>query len=283
MSNWMHTASYFPLWLTLTIIMAACTGLSWLLVQIVRRHQTYPQLKENNEFVGFTYAVYGVIYGVVLAFTIVTAWEHYSDAEHIVMHEATILSELWRDAGAFQPEVTIEIHKDIRDYVSSVIEHEWAELSRHGRHSKTTVAAYEALWSNSYLIHPETKNQESFLAEYLSKINELSGTRRLRLMYSSAEINGILWLVMLVGAVPTIAYTLLFSAKHGWVQVMITGFMIGLVSLCLLVALCLQYPFTGRVSVSVEPFVELAQTLDERAATDAARMPPVTQQLQETR
>jgi Na+/glutamate symporter len=33
--------------------------------------------EENNEIVGFTYAVFGLIYGVLLGSTIAVAWERY--------------------------------------------------------------------------------------------------------------------------------------------------------------------------------------------------------------
>ncbi len=264
----MRLISIFPLWVIVILLLGSCLFCSWLLVSFVRRHKIYPVLKENNEFVGFTYAVYGLIYGVVLAFTIVTAWGNFSEAEHIVMNETTVLSELWRDANAFKPNIYLEIHNDLISYVNSVIELEWHEMAMYGRPHNETRAIYEDLWRNSYTIQPETKNQEAFLAEYLDRINELSATRRLRLLYSRSEINSVLWLVLLIGAFPTVTYSLLFFARHGWVQVTITAFLSGLVGLCLLVALSLQYPFSGRVSIDTESFKQLKQSFEQRAAEE---------------
>ena len=63
----MNVTSLVPLWLALLIVAVLSAVLSWLLVALVRRWWPHPTFKENNEFVGFTYAVYGLIYGVVLA------------------------------------------------------------------------------------------------------------------------------------------------------------------------------------------------------------------------
>jgi lysylphosphatidylglycerol synthetase-like protein (DUF2156 family) len=83
-------------------------------------------------------------------------------------------------------------------------------------------------------------------------------------------MSGILWIVLLAGAVPTVAFTLCFATKHGWVHVMVTSFLTGLIMLCLLVTFSLQYPFSGRVAVNSEPFKELKRAMELRESADAA-------------
>ena len=99
----------------------------------------------------------------------------------------------------------------------------------------------------------------------LNDINQVSANRSLRLLYSRREINGILWVVLLVGALPTIGYTLLFANKHGWVQVLITISVMLIVMLSLVVMLSLQYPFTGDVSIQPEAFRDLLESFRHRA------------------
>jgi len=266
----MNVTSLVPLWLALLIVAVLSTVLSWLLVALVRRWWPHPTFKENNEFVGFTYAVYGLIYGVVLAFTIVTAWTRFSDAESDVMREATVMSELWRDSSAF-PENRSDIHEDLAAYAASVVEKEWREMAVRGMPDTATQKVYEHLWTHSYQIEPTTKNQEAFLAEYLGRLNELSAARRLRLLHCRAEVSGILWMVLLAGGLPAIAYALLFATKHGWVHVMVTAFMMGLILLCLLVTFSLQYPFSGRVAVGPEPIKVISVAFQERLANERAK------------
>lgn len=103
--NWMHGVAMLPLWLTVGGVLLISVTMGWLLVGLVRRCAPYPLLKENNELAGFTYAVFGLIYGVLLAFTIIVGWERFAETERVVMSEVTVLSELWRDIKAFSPEV----------------------------------------------------------------------------------------------------------------------------------------------------------------------------------
>ena len=253
----MNVLAVVPMWVLLV------------LVALMRRRFPHPHLKENNEFVGFTYAVYGLIYGVVLAFTIVITWGRFYDAERVVIKEATVVSELWRDAGAFSPAVRAEIHRDLKVYVASVIDKEWRTMAENGTADPGTQAIYERLWTHSYKIKPATQNQAAFLTEYLERINELSGERRQRLNYCRAELSGLLWLVLLAGAVPAVVYPLLFATKHGWVHVMITSFLTGLIMLCLLVTFSLQYPFSGQLAVQSKPFKELKRAIEQRESADA--------------
>lgn len=135
--------------------------------------------------------------------------------------------------------------------------------ARGASHAKTR-QIYDQLWERAYTLAPESKTQEAFLTEVLDDLNQLSENRRLRIHYSQAEISIILWLVLLVGALPTIGYTLLFAGRHGWMQMCITGAMTLLVLLSLLVTLSLQYPFTGDVSIPPKAFQDLLESFQQR-------------------
>ena len=264
MNGWMHAFLRWPLSVSVSVILVLCVVLPWLAVRLVRKIWPHPAFKENNELVGFTYAVYGLIYGVLLAFTIIVAWERFAETERLVLHEATLLSELWRDSQAFPPAVSAPIHKDLIAYTQSVVQDEWPAMAALGRAHPTTQQAYERLWGHTYRLQPETKNQEAYLTEFLARMNELSAARRQRILFSRMEVHSILWLVLLIGAVPTVTYTLLFANKHAWVQVMIVGFILLIVLMGLLVTLSLQYPFSGDVSIRPDAFQELLESFHQR-------------------
>jgi hypothetical protein len=256
--DWMHAVADLPLPLTLACVIALSLLVPVIAVSIVRRLRIHAILEESRELVGFTYSVFGLIYGVLLAYTIVVAWERFAETERIVMRETTVLSELWRDSQAFAPDIREAlIHQELIDYARSVVQDEWPMMAAQGTAHPRTVRIYERLWGLSYQLTPVTKNQELFLQEFLARMNELSSTRRLRVLYSRAEIHPILWMVLLLGSVMTFVYTLLFYNKNRWLQLLITTFMMLIVMLGLLVIVSLQYPFTGDVSVRPEAFNQL--------------------------
>ncbi len=88
----MNAIMQWPLEVSMAIAVTISMLVPWLAVRQVRRIWPHPAFKENNELVGFTFAVYGLIYGVLLAFTIIVDWERFAGTERLVMQETTILS-----------------------------------------------------------------------------------------------------------------------------------------------------------------------------------------------
>jgi hypothetical protein len=258
--SWMHAVTRLPLFANLAIVIVVSVVVAWLAVRLVRRAWPRRELEGSNEMVGLTYAVFGLIYGVLLAYTIVVAWEKFDETEKDAAREATILSELWRNAEAFPAETRAAVHLDLLGYAQSVEEDEWPAMAARGTGAPRTQELYERLWTLSYAIEPQTKGQEAFFTQYLERMNELSSARRLRIMYSTNEVHEILWLVLVIGSVLTVSYTLLFTAKRVWMHTAITAAIMLVALLGLLVIISLQYPFTGDVSVKPEAFHDLANS-----------------------
>ena len=264
MTTLVHAIVQLPLSVSVIIIVALSTAVSWLAVRLVRRIWPYPVFKENNELVGFTYSVYGLIYGVLLAFTIVVAWQRFADTEQLALNETTLLSELWRDSIVARPWVRDYIQKNLINYAQSVVDDEWPEMAARGQAHPKTKEFYERLWAITYAFQPKTKIQEGYMAHILGRMNELSATRDLRIMHSRMGVHSVLWLVLLIGAVPTVAYPLLFSNRHAWVQIMLMGCIMVIVMSGLLVILSLQHPFSGEVGIQPEAFRQLLADFHER-------------------
>ena len=274
MTGWVDAVLQWPLSVSVTALVALSALVSWLATRAVRRIWPHPAFKDSHELAGFTYAVYGLIYGVLLAFTIVVAWQRFAETEQLVMHEATLLSELWRDSVVARPFVRDDVQKNLIAYAQSVIDDEWPVMA-HGRAHPQTERLYSRLWALTYHFEPSTKLQEAYMGEFLARMNELSAARRLRILHSRMEIHGVLWVVLVIGVVPTVSYPLLFSSKHAWVQTAITGSILVIVTLGLWVTLALQTPFSGEVSISPEAFRELLESFRHRLLTDPSALSPI--------
>ena len=266
----MFAIAQLPLSMGVIAIVVFSGVMSWLANHLIRRIWPPPAFKENHELVGFSYAVYGLIYGVMLAFTIIVAWERFAGTERVVMQEATIVSQLWRVSEALPSDIGEPIRKDLFAYTDSVIHQEWNAMAATGHAHSETEQIYEHLWTKTHRIHTETGSQQVYQAQFLRQMNELGVARRLRILHARMEVHSVLWLVLLVGALPTVAYTLLLSARHAWVQVLNTGFILLIVLMGLYVTLSLQYPFAGDVSIQPEAFLDLLDALRHRQLVPAA-------------
>src|SRR5436190_8612544 len=134
--------------ITRDLITIAVMLASLVAVYVVRRFVRPEDLRENNEFTGFTWAFIGLVYGVYLAFTVVVVWEHYNTADATATNEATHLSELWRDAEVLPG--GRQVQDNLYAYTRSVVEDDWPAMARGSLGSPKTSDIYERLWRAYY-------------------------------------------------------------------------------------------------------------------------------------
>ena len=233
-------------------------------VFVVRRLKSHKILSENNEFAGITYPVVGLVYGVFLAFTIIIAWEKFSEAEHSAIYEVTHLSELWRNAQVFPAVHRDRIQEKLYHYVRAVKDKEWLSMAEDGKENEETQKAYESIWMSYYSFEPKGSGQEIFFAESITHLNEVGQYRRQRIMFSSYELPGILWVFVIAGGIITTSLNYLIGIKSKWSQIIINALIAALIAFSIFLIASLQHPFTGDVNISNAPFESLLVSFDER-------------------
>ncbi|MGD9763859.1 MAG: hypothetical protein AB7V27_09120, partial [Candidatus Binatia bacterium] len=70
-------------------------------VVLVRRRVPLEQLMEHHEVAGVCFAVVGGLYGIILAFVLVSSWERYESARAQTEFEASAAADLYRHAAGF--------------------------------------------------------------------------------------------------------------------------------------------------------------------------------------
>ena len=113
---------------------AAVVGLVLLLVWLIRR--LVPAVVEgfDAEVASQMLGVVAALFGLLLAFIIVIAYQNYSDAQSNVTGEADALAAIVRDAGAFSPPERERVRASVGVYVRTVVDEEWP-LLREGEDS----------------------------------------------------------------------------------------------------------------------------------------------------
>jgi Protein of unknown function (DUF4239) len=224
-------------------------------LQLVRRIVPHTLLKQHNDVLGFVYSMVGVVYAVLLAFTIVVSWEQYEGATRNVEEEASAVGDLYRDARAFGATETVAsvIQTTLVRYVQAVVWEEWKTMAK-GQESGWAKTQYELIWRSYYEYQPVTPQQISFYGESLRRLNELGDHRRARLLSSRNALPPILWTLLITGCGLTVALTYFFGVETGWIHGLVVASLSGLICFCLFLLLSLDYPFAGGTAIQPQAF-----------------------------
>lgn len=206
---------------------------------------------EHNDLAGFILAVIGVVYAVLLAFVTIGVWERYQQAEERTFNETAMLAVAYRDADVFPG--GRELRKTIREYAETVIQDEWPKMRR-GEQSRHADKLMERIDRIVRAMPVKSAGQQDVHDQILAAINLAQNDRDTRLSEDATGVNAMMWVVLIAGAVITVAFTFLFGFKHDVMQVLMTGSLALLIGLVLFLTVTLNYPYRGGISVQPEAF-----------------------------
>lgn len=240
-----------PTPLLILVVVGICVGATLLGIWIVRKRLPVDTAREHNDVAGFIFAIVGVMYAVVLAFLAIAVWEQYSDSDRLVQTEASGLSALYRDAEAFQNYA--ELRTLQLQYAHALVEDEWPQMARQGS-SERADTALNGLFRAYRTLDPHTSREVSWYGESLKRLNDLETQRAIRLASTSQSLPNVIWGVLLLGAVITVGYTVLYGLRSFTIHALLSSSLAATVGLILVIIIALDLPFTGDTSIAPTPF-----------------------------
>lgn len=214
--------------------------------------------RKCHDVVGFTFGIVGVIYAVLLGFIVVSVNDRFNQIQKNFVSEAAVMLELYRDAEVFSPEERDRVRAQIKSYAGLVYKEEWGLMAQQVESQK----AYDhllTLWREYYKIEPKTEREKAWFQESLQKMNELAEARVIRLFNTTQSLSGLMWTMLVAGAVITIVFMYFFSVESGAAHVLLTALLAGVISFMLFLVLSLDSAFSG--DVHVEP-TEILKTME---------------------
>ena len=253
-----HKLIYFiPGFPLLLIIIVVVVGLSLMGQFIVRRYISHEILKLHNDVAGFMFSTLGVIYAVLLAFVVIIVWENYESTSSHVTDETNCMEILYRSSDVFPNPEKERLRSLLKSYAIVVVDKEWPAMAR-GESSPEIEKIEGNLWK-VYLhdIKPRTELQKAFYAESVKALGEVSKMRGKRLLQAQTGIPSLLWIVLIAGGVITLAFTFFFGTENLEAQAIMTALLAAIMALMFFTILSLDFPFTGDIRISPEPFKQL--------------------------
>ncbi len=248
-----------PLWLTALLLLGLTTAVAMAGPAFVRRRVGLDKLSTNNEVAGFKFATVGVLYAVLLGFTVIVVWEKFSDAESNVAQEAGAAATVFRLADGLGADAGTALRARLTDYLEAAITRDWPDMER-GEESPAATRALNGVYTAALSFNPTDGRGVAALAEILRQLDLMTQARRARLVLASGIVPGVIWLVLFGGAVLTVGFTFFFGTENLRAQTVMTGFLSLLIFSGLLVIVAVDHPFAGSVKVLPEALSRVVET-----------------------
>jgi hypothetical protein len=226
------------------------TLLSMVGLIFVRRRVGLERLRTNNEVAGFNFATVGVLYAVLLAFAVLVVWEKFHRAEEHVAQEAGAATTIYRLAAGLDQEGA-SLRDSMTAYLKAVITEDWPAMAR-GEQSPIANRALSDVYAAALRYRPVEQRGAVVLAAVLQQLDLITEARRARILDASGIVPGVIWLVLLGGALVTIGFTYFFGAENLRAQMLMTGALSLLIFSGLLIIIAIDLPFAGTVRIEPE-------------------------------
>jgi hypothetical protein len=260
------------LWLSATLVVLLPTILAALGPTIVRRYVMFDNLETNNEIAGFKFATIGVLYAVLIAFSIIVVWQKYSDAETNVAAEAAGTVIVYRLSRGLDQQSGAALREATSNYLTAAIDHDWPAMGKDTPDEyRSTRLALDALYSTVLSFQPSAAHAAAVLPAILRELDVISRARRARLSAAEGIVPTVIWPVLFGGAVITIVFTLFFGTKNLLAQTAMTVLLSLLIFGELLIIVAVDYPFTGPIKVEPTPLIRALADFDPAAANRLAK------------
>lgn len=206
-----------------------------------------------NDATNYYFTAVGVLYGLTLGLIAVGTWQNFNDADAKAAKEASSLGALYRDVDGYPSPLRQEAEGLLREYARVVIEKEWP-AHRQGAVLALGDKVLEDLENKIMAFEPSREVERIAHAEAIKSLGELVGNRGYRVQSVGVALPGVLWTVVLIGAVVTTGIAYLFWLDNLRVHsLLVVGFSSALAMLIFLTA-AMDNPYRGEFSVSPAPF-----------------------------
>ena len=240
------------LWLMVTAIVVTALVVV-LVVRVVRR--VVPSTREgfHAEISAPMLGVVAALFGLILAFVIVIAYQNFLAAQANVSREADALASVVRDSAAFPAPGGDNVRSSVGRYVRSVTNAEWAQMHA-GRDSEVAKNGLDEIFAAFTTVQPKTHVQQSFYDDGVRKLNDASDARRDRIDTATGGLPLDMWILLLFSSFVIVAYAVLVGSPSFWFHVLGPAAIAVVIIVSLVVLADLSYPFSGEVAITPDDF-----------------------------
>src|SRR5919107_5537421 len=246
--------------------LAAIAGL-----ELVQRLVPSEKRQLHNDVAGFLYAVIGVVYAVLLALLVIAVWEQYQRAREAVESEANGVAEIaWLAHRLPDPE-RHQLQEDARSYAHEVVDEEWPRMEEGLEGVQSLPEGWnliDDMRATLQEFEPSTEAEQELYAEGLDRISRFGDARRMRFVAAEEGIPGVLWAVLVFGAVVAVGFTYIFGLANTWAHRLMVMALTAVSALVLFTIVAIEHPFSGGARVDPGAFELILERFETSKLSD---------------
>jgi hypothetical protein len=248
-------------WLNCIIVVLAVSA-SLIFMWLLNRFWPWEKRHAHNDLIGWQLSILGTTYAVVLGFMLYAVWINLGVANQNVDDEANALGNIYRLAEGLPAAQRAQIEQLARLYADTVINQDWAQMAA-GEVAEASNKVNQDMWRTLMSIKNGTPTEIIAEDHALSELSVLTQHRRMRLVQNAFRLPVVLWFLLIVGGVVTIASASMFGSENTALHTLqVIAFSL-LISLVLVVVADIDRPFQGSVHVSDFAFRRAQRNMKE--------------------
>ena len=155
-----------------------------------------------------------------------------------------------------------EIQNKLKEYTNEVVKNEW-ELMDSDQISMTARKIFLNSLDLARKIEPKTENQKGLYPILMAEMINTWESRRDRTKVSNMGIPVAEWVILILGAIITLIFTLFFTIDSQGIHLLMTGMIALLIFVSLYLVLMFGAPFSGDMRVSNHGLVIAQKIMNE--------------------
>ncbi|MBS1955056.1 MAG: DUF4239 domain-containing protein [Cyanobacteria bacterium SZAS-4] len=220
---------------------------------VVNRFVKIDVLEQHHSAGEAMMGVVGTLFSVLLGFMIASAMSKYQDAQMYGQLEASNVASVFRVARGMSDIDRPRLRQMCRAYVNDVINNEWPMMERREKINHGWVT-YQDLWEAVVATVPENDRQSNLQQGMIASMQALGEQRRARILLASTEMPHALWLIVLAGALITVAFTYVFASQFHHVQGAMTTLVAAAMALNIWLLAAYSTPYSGELKIKPAMF-----------------------------
>ena len=175
--------------------------------------------------------------------------DRHNKADETVYAEATIMTDLYRDAVYFDKASLPSIRANLRKYVEYVITKEWDRPGNETRRMRAD-AILQELWKSYERVDLQNERARIWYQHTISKLDHLMNVRLAREFCSWQNLSSMMWTILILGAIITICFMFFFSLENLRLQMLMTSLLTIYLTFMLYLVYSLDRVFEGSTHVT---------------------------------